>query len=56
MASNDNYCLCLKEFEDNAKTYWQELQMENNFCDMTLSCDERQIKTHKLIISSCSPV
>ena len=28
MASNANYYLCLKEFEDNAKMYWQELQME----------------------------
>lgn len=26
------------------------------FCDMTLSCDKRQIKTHKLIISFCSSV
>ena len=30
MASNANYYLCLKEFEDNAKMYWQELQMEKN--------------------------
>ena len=28
MASNANYYLCLNEFEDNAKMYWQELQME----------------------------
>ena len=56
MASNANYYLCLKEFEDNAKMYWQELQMEKQFCDMTLSCDEIQIKTHKLIISFCSSV
>ena len=56
MAANDNYCLRLNEFEGNAKIYWQELQKENDFCDVTLACENKQIKTHKLIISSFSPV
>ena len=56
MVGNDNYCLCLNEFEVNAEIYWQKLQIENNFCDVTLACEDKHIKTHKLIISSCSPV
>ena len=56
MAGNDNYCLRLNGFESNAKIYWQDLQAENDFCDVTLACEDKQIKTHKLIISSCSPV
>ena len=56
MASNENYCLKLNGFEGNAKLYWQELQLENDFCDVTLACEDNQIKTHQLIISSCSPV
>ena len=35
---------------------WQSLQMENDFCDVAFSCEEKQIKAHKLIICSCSPV
>ena len=30
--------------------------MENDFCDVAFSCEEKQIKAHKLIICSCSPV
>merc|ERR1719482_1617538 len=56
MADNENYCLRLNEFEGNAKIYWQKLQTENDLCDVTLACEDKQIKTHKLIISSCSPV
>ena len=28
----------------------------DDFCDMTLACQDKQIKTHKLIISSYSPI
>ena len=56
MAVNDNYCLRLNEFERNVKTSWQDLQLEIDFCDVTLACEDKQIKTHKLIISSCSPI
>ena len=30
--------------------------MYNEFCDVTLVCEDKQIQTHKLIISSCSTV
>ena len=40
MAGNDNYCFRLDEFEGNAITYWQQLQMENDFCDVTLACED----------------
>ena len=56
MAEGDNFCLRLNEFENNIKTSWQELQAENDFCDVTLACDDKQIKAHKIIISSSSPV
>ena len=32
------------------------MQMEEDFCDITLACKDKQIKTHNLIISSYSPV
>ena len=56
MVGNDNFCLRLKEFEDNAKMYWQELQKDNYFCNVTLACEDKQIRTHKFIISSFSPI
>ena len=29
------------------KTSWKQLQSESDFCDVTLVCDDRHIKTHK---------
>ena len=55
MASDANYCLQMNRFEENGKIYWQELQMEKTFYDVTLACEDKQIMAHKLIISSCSP-
>ena len=56
MADNENFCLRLNSFDKNVKTAWQEMQMEKDFCDMTLACQDKQIKTHKLIVSSYSSV
>jgi len=51
MSGNDNFCLHLNSFDENVKTAWRGIQMEEDFCDMTLACQDKQIKTHKLIIS-----
>ena len=56
MTGNDNFCLSLTDFDENIKILWQKSQMEYDFCDVTLSCEDKQIKTHKLIISSFSPI
>lgn len=38
------------------KTAWQGIQIEQDLYDVTLGCEDKQIKAHKLIISSCSLV
>ena len=52
MVGNDNYCLGLNEFEINAEIYWQQLQIENDFYDVTHAREDKHIKTLKLIIST----
>ena len=37
------------------KTFWQQLQFESDFRDVTLVCDDGHNQAHKLIISSYSP-
>ena len=56
MTANETFCLRLNEFEDVIKSCWQELQIENDFCDITLACEDKQIKTHKFVISAFSPI
>ena len=56
MVEKDNYCLSLNEFEVNTDIYWQKFQNGKDFCDVTLVCKDKNIKTHKFIIFSCLPV
>lgn len=42
-------------FERLLKLFWQELQSESDICDVTLACEDKQIKTHKIIILKSDP-
>ena len=56
MAFDKELCLYSHEFESNIKTTWQKLQKENDFFDVTLACGDKQVETHKIIISSSSSI
>ena len=45
----------LKLCESNITTSWKELQIGNDLCDVTLACEDNQIKAYKIIISSYCP-
>ena len=51
MSEIDIFCLRLDGFERNIKTYWQELQVETDLCDVMLAYEDKQINTHKVILS-----
>ena len=44
------------EFERNIKAQWHKVQIKKDIYDVTLSCEDEQMKIHRLIISSCSPI
>jgi len=56
METMDTFCVGLDEFDTNIRKIWQNLQKEEEFCDMTLACEGKVIKTHKVIISAISPI
>ena len=35
---------------------WHKVQIKTDLCDVTLSCEDKQMKIHWLIISSYSPI
>ena len=53
--SSEKFCLKWNDFESNISGAFRELRDERDFFDVTLACDENQIKAHKVIISACSP-
>ena len=44
------------EFEGDIKAQWHKVQIKTYLCDVTLSCEDKQMKIHRLIISSYSPI
>ena len=44
------------EFERNIKAQWNKVQFKRDLYDVTLSCEDKQMKIHRLIISSYSPI
>ena len=52
---NEKFCLRWNDFERNISKSFKELRDDKDFFDVTLACDEEQIKAHKIILASCSP-
>ena len=40
----------------NIKAQWHEVQIKMDLCDVTLSCEDKQMMIHRLIISSYSSI
>lgn len=53
----DRKCIFLKShnFLSMAEASWQDLQIETNFCDVTLASDGQQLLAHRLVHASSSP-
>ena len=49
--------LLSRQFEGDARNFFQNLLEDENFTDVTIACDDdKQFRTHKVIIASCSPL
>ena len=53
--SGEKFCLRWNDFERNISKEFQELKDDEDFCDVTLACDDNQLQAHKVILSACSP-
>jgi len=54
MKTPDLFRLSLKQFESNIKSNLKQLQVEKDFCDVTLACEDQQIEAHKVILAGGS--
>ena len=55
VSQQEKFCLRWNDFESNISGSFKELRDDQEFFDVTLACDDEQIKAHKVIISACSP-
>jgi hypothetical protein len=51
---SEKFCLRWNDFESNISSAFRKLRDDNDFFDVTLSCDNEQIQAHKVILSACS--
>jgi len=56
MSGNGQYLMQNKDFDRNIRNGWTSLLQDDDFCDVTLVSDGNQIKAHKIVLSTFSPV
>lgn len=54
-SSAQAFCLRWNNYQSNLTAIFAQLLQNEQFVDVTLSCDGAQIKAHKMILSACSP-
>lgn len=55
MADDQQFCLRWNNFQTNFTSQFKALRLEEDFVDVTLACEGKRIKAHKLVLSACSP-
>ena len=53
--TDEKLCLKWNDFQDIVQTSFAELRGDTDFTDVTLACEGRSIKAHKVILSASSP-
>ena len=56
MEGDETLYLKWNQFGENLKQSFTELRNKSYFFDVTLACEDKEIKVHKLILSACSPL
>ena len=51
---NEHFCLKWNNFQNNIVAALGNLKLDEDFVDVTLSCEGQSIKAHKVILSACS--
>ena len=56
MQSSEKFCLKWNVFQENVNSAFSNVRKDNNFCDVTLACEDgHQVEAHKVILAAASP-
>lgn len=55
MSPDPQFCLRWNNFQTNITSQFETLRQEEDFVDVTLTCDGKSVKAHKVVLSACSP-
>ena len=51
--TDEKLCLKWNDFQDLVQVSFAELRNDTDFTDVTLACEDQNIKVHKVILSTC---
>lgn len=55
MADTQHFCLRWNNYQSSITSAFENLRDDEDFVDVTLACDGRSLKAHRVVLSACSP-
>ncbi|XP_043189685.1 longitudinals lacking protein, isoforms A/B/D/L-like isoform X8 [Amphibalanus amphitrite] len=55
MAASQKFCLKWNNFQNSVTSVFDSLRQDEELVDITLCCEGRKIKAHRMMLSACSP-
>ncbi|KAK7868312.1 hypothetical protein R5R35_013896 [Gryllus longicercus] len=55
MADTQHFCLRWNNYQSSITSAFENLRDDEDFVDVTLACEGRSLKAHRVVLSACSP-
>ncbi|XP_037026458.1 broad-complex core protein isoforms 1/2/3/4/5 isoform X4 [Bradysia coprophila] len=55
MGDTQHFCLRWNNYQSSITSAFENLRDDEDFVDVTLACDGRSLKAHRVVLSACSP-
>lgn len=55
MSDTQHFCLRWNNYQSSITSAFENLRDDEDFVDVTLACDGRSLKAHRVVLSACSP-
>ena len=55
MAASQKFCLKWNNFQNSVTSVFDNLRQDEELVDITLCCEGKKIKAHRMMLSACSP-
>ncbi|XP_034243661.1 broad-complex core protein isoforms 1/2/3/4/5 isoform X5 [Thrips palmi] len=55
MAESQHFCLRWNNYQSSITSAFENLRDDEDFVDVTIACDGKSLKAHRVVLSACSP-
>jgi len=55
MSDTQHFCLRWNNYQSSITSAFESLRDQDDFVDVTLACEGRSLKAHRVVLSACSP-